>query len=283
MTRGRTSSRRRWRPSARPARRRRDPGEEPRSLFSLSSQASSCDSFSLTPHDHPSCMHWCETLRPRVPRETAEEASAREAAKDGAGVPPPPPSPFHPPTAGWGVVPRGRQPKREEDWWAPDDLDPELWYRYGGDGDGGVESRVRGDGAPDGSGVSGRGRDGEVAGASPAPATGETAGVGSAGDGEGDVDSGGAVRGSERGRSHEDTWWDLAELDQNIVREATSGKGGVIGAVAAAAAKRHVGDFAEWGDADYSAGRFHSQTPDAAGETEGGEKEGDIEEERAAT
>jgi hypothetical protein len=42
-------------------------------------------------------------------------------------------------------------------------------------------------------------------------------------------------------------------------------QGGVTGEGAAlkAEAKRHIGDFAEWGDADYSAGGFDSQTTTA--------------------
>ena len=204
-----------------------------------------------------------------MPRDSPEEEAAveRGAVRARAGLPSPPPSPFHPPSPGTGIIPRGRQPKREQDWWAPDELDPEIRRRYsGGDAeesgaDGEREERMRA------TQVEGEaGQQGDVRGEGGTSASGS--GTGSSGDDERNsaiesviesaiesvIGGGDGAGGSSGGGSGEDTWWSLAELDQNIVRETTMGRGGDGSAHAAASG----GDFAEWGDADHSASRFHA-------------------------
>lgn len=188
---------------------------------------------------------------PRVPRDGPEEAARRAADARAAGrLPSTPPSPFHPPSAGTGVVPRGKQPKREEDWWSPDDLDPGIAFKYGVDTAAAAAAaegvaRVAADGDERGEGIDAPGRCHD-----------ETDGDAGGGGGEGAR----GVGTSGGGGSDEDAWWDLAELDQNIVREATRGRGGDAGDAAAAGTNGHAGDFAEWGDEDYSAGEFNHQT-----------------------
>ena len=157
--------------------------------------------------------------------EAPEEAAARRAREYRAGLPPPPPSPARAAYYGTGLVPEDRAPKREQDGWAEFEVDPEIAYRIAAAAAAAAaagSSQLKGGAEEDTSmetcdnGVGGVGSRGNEAAAA--------AGAGA-----------GATRPStSSGAGGEDSWWDLAEFDQSIVRHATKVEGGVLDGAEAA-------------------------------------------------
>ena len=155
--------------------------------------------------------------------EAPEEAAARRAREYRAGLPPPPPSPALPAYYGTGLVPEERAPKREQDWWAEFELDPEIAHRYADEAAANAAAAAVAAAAAAGSS---RLKGGAEEDTSTETGDNGVGGVGSGGD-EAAAGAGAARPGTSSGAGGEDSWWDLAELDQSIVRHATKGEGGV--------------------------------------------------------
>ena len=120
-------------------------------------------------------------------------------------------SPFHPAWPGLGRVPDGAQPKRENDWWAKEDIDPHIQRAYGRAGtsyaDGAENERPTDEGVQPGCGgfLSPRRRAGDPP--------------------EGAEWTGRSIPYRTRNPVYasipgEEEWWDLRELDQTVAMEA---------------------------------------------------------------